>query len=492
MKSPSDNKPESSAPLLQTGGLSRELSRVVLLVFAVVSLWQLAHQLVEILLMFAMVFLLAIILNSVVVWLENRGVRRGIAVGLIMLSFIGSIALGGWLVVPPALKQANQLVSKAPEYWKTIRKRAAVLEQKYPALDQLWPEFLDEENGQNVVGSREKSVKKSTTQVAEDEPEGNRVATADSETNSPTEEAPVPPDISSDEAETNGNKASKSSDEGDAKDNTDAEDKTVTRTVTTKTARAVAEPNPAEAAPPLPFANLLEQDALLGYAKSAFAITATLAGAVFVTVLGFLLLMFTLANPQALVGGLLSIAPENHREATRRSLARVFMQMTGWARATMMNGTITGVLTGVGLTMVGVQPALVFGICAFFGEFVPNVGPLVAAAPAIFVALSMGPEKAMAALGVIIFVQAIASNAINPLIMGREMKLHPVSITFFALAMGKLFGVAGAILAVPAAATSKILLEEFYLRPRGVSEATVEKQARGIVMNESGVDEPDD
>ena len=163
MKSPSDNKPESSAPLLQTGGLSRELSRVVLLVFVVVSLWQLAHQLVEILLMFAMVFLLAIILNSVVVWLEKRGVRRGIAVGLIMLSFMGSIALGGWLVVPPALKQANQLVSKAPEYWKTIRKRAAILEQKYPALDQLWPEFLDEENGQNVVGSREKSVKKSTT-----------------------------------------------------------------------------------------------------------------------------------------------------------------------------------------------------------------------------------------------------------------------------------------------------------------------------------------
>ena len=330
-------------------------------------------------------------------------------------------------------------------------------------------------------------LKNQPLEVAEDEPEGNRVATADNEPSTPIEEAPVPPDISSDkESETNGNKASKSSDEGDAKD------KTVTRTVTTKTARAAAEPNPAEAAPPLPFANLLEQDALLGYAKSAFAITATLAGAVFVTVLGFLLLMFTLANPQALVGGLLSIAPENHREATRRSLARVFMQMTGWARATMMNGTITGVLTGVGLTMVGVQPALVFGICAFFGEFVPNVGPLVAAAPAIFVALSMGPEKAMAALGVIIFVQAIASNAINPLIMGREMKLHPVSITFFALAMGKLFGVAGAILAVPAAATSKILIEEFYLLPRGVSETTVEEQARGIVMNEAGVDEPDD
>ncbi len=486
MKSPSENKPESSsAPLLQTGGLSRELSRVVLLVFAVVSLWQLTHQLVEVLLMFAMVFLLAIILNSVVVWLEKRGLKRGLAVSLIMLCFLGSIVLGGWLVVPPALKQGNQLISQAPDYWKTIRKRASLLEKKYPALEQIWPEFLDD-NGQNVVGSREKSVKKSTTQVAKDEPEDNKASTTDSEAPTSIEEAPVPPDISNDEAKSNGTKASTSSDASEAKD------KTVTRTVTTKTARAVTAPKPVESTPPLPIADLLQQDALLGYAKSAFAITATLAGAVFVAVLGFLLLMFTLANPQALVGGLLSVTPANHREATRRSLARVFMQMTGWARATVMNGTITGVLTGVGLTLVGVQPALVFGICAFFGEFVPNVGPLVAAAPAIFVALSLGPEKAAAALGVIIFVQAIASNAINPLIMGREMKLHPVSITFFALAMGKLFGVAGAILAVPAAATSKILIEEFYLRPHGVSEAVVEEQARGIVMNESGVDEPDD
>jgi predicted PurR-regulated permease PerM len=131
----------------------------------------------------------------------------------------------------------------------------------------------------------------------------------------------------------------------------------------------------------------------------------------------------------------------------------------------------------------------VFGICAFFGEFVPNVGPLVAAVPAIFVAISMGPTKAAMALGVIIFVQAIASNALNPIIMGREMKLHPVSITFFALAMGKLFGVAGAILAVPTAAVSKILVEEFYLRPRGVNEGAIEEQARGIVMNEAGIDD---
>ena len=238
MKSPTDNKLESSsAPLLQTGGLSRELSRVVLLVFVVVSAWQLAHQLVEVLLMFAMVFLLAIILNSVVVWLEKRGLKRGLAVGLIMLSFFGSIALGSWLIVPPALKQANQLVTKAPTYWNKIRQRALELEQKYPALHGLLPELPNAENG----------------------------------VNNPPDGATLSPN------------------------------------------------NPFSTEPS---SGLIGQDALLGYAKSAFAITKTFAGAVFVMVLGFLVLMFTLINPQALVGGLLSVAPENHREATRRSLAR--------------------------------------------------------------------------------------------------------------------------------------------------------------------------
>ena len=241
-----------------------------------------------------------------------------------------------------------------------------------------------------------------------------------------------------------------------------------------------------------PFDNLLQQDALLGYARQALAITTGLLGAIFVTVLSLLLLMFTLANPHALVAGALCAVPEDYREPARRSLARIFTQMTGWARATVINGTITGTLTGIGLMLVGVPSALVLGICAFFGEFVPNVGPLVMAVPAIFVALSISPVMGLKALGVIIFVQAVASNALNPLIMGREMKLHPVTITFFALSMGTIFGVAGAILAVPTAATAKILFEEFYLIPRNIPQAEIEKQARDIVNGEAGVENPDE
>jgi predicted PurR-regulated permease PerM len=421
-------------PLFQNGGLTREMIRVLIVGFALFFGWRIAHHLVAVFLMFALVFLLAIVLNSVVVVLEKRGVRRGLAVGMIMLSFIGAILLGGWLIVPPALQQANALVVKAPKYWQTIQSRAAELEKQYPALHNLWPQVTGE--NQNAAADR-----------VEDAVNANAAT-------SPAEEAPLPPESGAAPATSN---------------NKDKE------TAVKKS----------------PLENFLQQDAVLGYLKSALAFTTGLAGAVFVMVLSFLLLMFTLANPQGLVGGLLSVVPDSHHEAARRSLARIFMQMAGWARATVINGSITGILTGVGLALVGVKPALVLGICAFFGEFVPNVGPLIAAIPALFVAAADSPATALKALGVIVFVQAVASNAINPLIMGREMKLHPVTITFFALSMGKLFGVAGAIMAVPAAATAKILVEEFYLRPRGVQESQITAEADAIVKGEAGVDEPD-
>ena len=64
----------------------------------------------------------------------------------------------------------------------------------------------------------------------------------------------------------------------------------------------------------------------------------------------------------------------------------------------------TGFSIGTGLWLVGVQPALVFGVLAFFGEFIPNVGAFLVAIPILFVALSMGATKCWLALGVILFV----------------------------------------------------------------------------------------
>ena len=150
-------------------------------------------------------------------------------------------------------------------------------------------------------------------------------------------------------------------------------------------------------------------------------------------------------------------------------------------------------LYGVGQVagLLGVQPAFVFGVLAFFGEFLPNIGPVLVAFPVLFVALGISVSKFWLALAAILFVQQIEVNFLVPFILGKQMRLNPVLILFFTVAMGWLFGLAGAILALPAAALTKIVIEEFYLRPRRIDYAPLEREADRIVRSESTGDKLD-
>ncbi len=210
------------------------------------------------------------------------------------------------------------------------------------------------------------------------------------------------------------------------------------------------------------------------------AVSATLSGAL-TFLLALLLTTFILLNPAPLVSGFLCAVPSRYRNAAGRSIGRIQNQMLAWIRATLINGLITGVSTGLLLWWIGVKPALVFGALAFFGEFIPNIGPFIAAVPALFVAAGMGGKTFLLTGAAILFVQQVESNLLVPFIMGKQLELHPFSIIFFALAFGSLFGLAGAILAVPAAAVVKVLFDEFYLMPNRVPEPAIAHSSEVLV-----------
>ena len=223
---------------------------------------------------------------------------------------------------------------------------------------------------------------------------------------------------------------------------------------------------------------------------TGFVITSlrALAGGVLTFLLALLLTVFILLNPAPLVSGFLCAVPARYRDAAGRSVARIQTQMLAWIRATLINGAITGVSTGILLAIIGVQPALVFGALAFFGEFIPNIGPFIAAAPALFVAAGMGGQTFLLAGAAILFVQQVESNVLVPFVMGKQLELHPFSIIFFALAFGSLFGLAGAILAVPAAAVVKVLFDEFYLQPNRVPAEEISDRSEVLVKERAWKD----
>jgi predicted PurR-regulated permease PerM len=209
--------------------------------------------------------------------------------------------------------------------------------------------------------------------------------------------------------------------------------------------------------------------------------TLGLVGGIASVVLAILLLIFVLASPRPLVVAYLALVPDPYREQAHRTLARMMRQMTAWARGVAINGIITGLSIGVLLSLVGVQPALIFGVFAFLGEFLPNIGAFLVSIPILLVALSMGATKFWLALGVIVLVYQVELNVLVPGVLGKEMRLHPVNILFFTLATAELFGLLGVFLAVPAAALVQIVIDEFYLQPRKMDSAALDREAAALV-----------
>src|SRR5438094_1779652 len=140
---------------------------------------------------------------------------------------------------------------------------------------------------------------------------------------------------------------------------------------------------------------------------------------------------------------------------------------------------------GTLLWLIGVQPALMFGVFAFFGEFLPNIDAFLVAIPILLVALSLGATKFWLALAIIVLVYQIELNVLVPGVLGKEMRLHPVNILFFTLATGTMFGLLGVVLAVPAAALFRIAIDEFYLRPRKPDYAAIDREAAAVIEGKS-------
>ena len=124
---------------------------------------------------------------------------------------------------------------------------------------------------------------------------------------------------------------------------------------------------------------------------------------------------------------------------------------------------------------------------AFLGEFVPNIGPVATSLPALFVAAGQGAGTFGLALAAILFVQQVETALLVPLIMGKELDLHPVELFFWTLAAGTLFGLVGALLAVPVAALVRILVDEFYLRPRRLEMPAIDAAAGRLAEGETDV-----
>ncbi|WP_139277689.1 AI-2E family transporter [Rhodococcus marinonascens] len=145
-----------------------------------------------------------------------------------------------------------------------------------------------------------------------------------------------------------------------------------------------------------------------------------------------------------------------HLEAV---LGRMWDTLGGFIRTQALVSLIDAVFIGAGLLILGVPLAPVLAILTFIGGFIPIVGAFVAGALAVLVALvANGLTTAVIVLIIIIVVQQIEGNVLQPVLQSKSMKLHAVVVLLSVAAGGSVFGIVGAFLAVPTAAVIAVVI----------------------------------
>lgn len=137
-------------------------------------------------------------------------------------------------------------------------------------------------------------------------------------------------------------------------------------------------------------------------------------------------------------------------------------RLGSWVRGQFLLMLIIGVTTYIGLLLLGVPYALPLAILAGFMELLPNIGPTLAAVPAILIGFSISPLMALSTTALYFLIQQLENGIVVPKVMQKVVGLNPL-ITLLALAIGfKLGGVFGAILSVPILIVAQVVATEIF------------------------------
>jgi predicted PurR-regulated permease PerM len=173
-----------------------------------------------------------------------------------------------------------------------------------------------------------------------------------------------------------------------------------------------------------------------------------------------ILSLYMASDPQSLINGVLRLVPRRNHAKFLHFLSALSVRLRGWIFGTGVAMIFLGLGATLGLCVLGIPSALAFGIIAGLLEVIPYVGTIVGTILPALVALSLSPVKMLLVLGLFLILNQVDAHLVQPLVMGKQVNLHPVMVILTFLVMGKLLGFFGVLLAVPIAAVIVTIIDE--------------------------------
>lgn len=175
---------------------------------------------------------------------------------------------------------------------------------------------------------------------------------------------------------------------------------------------------------------------------------------------------YMLIDAERLRNLILLLFPAHQRTARAGTIRRMSRKMSSWLGAQLTLALIVGFATFIGLVALQIPYAIPLALLATIGEAVPVIGPILGAIPVLLVALTLSKWQFWAALALTIGIQQVENYLLVPRIMGHRVKISPLAVFIAFLIGASLFGIVGALLAVPSAVIVQLIFEEAFLRHR--------------------------
>ena len=204
-------------------------------------------------------------------------------------------------------------------------------------------------------------------------------------------------------------------------------------------------------------------------------------------VLMAVILFFFLKDGQRIRDFLFDFLPVTQRTKAHTAAERSTVVLGGYLRGTSLIALIDGLIVGLGLAIMQVPLAVPLGVFVFIGGFIPIIGATAAGSLAVLVALIFnGPIPAVVVLAIVVGVNQLEHHLLQPLLMGKVLRIHGLVILLALAAGSTLAGLFGALLAVPLTAVGWTILKTW-----SESETPLPRPMPALPADESEAGEPD-
>ena len=197
------------------------------------------------------------------------------------------------------------------------------------------------------------------------------------------------------------------------------------------------------------------------FVTGAVSVAINLFGIVFVAV-------YLLADSRRLEATVIRMTPHDYRRDVQELWTAFSHTLSRYIGGLGLSLAIQGVLSAVALYFLGVPYAFLLGAWVSITAVVPYIGAWIGAVPAVLLALSISPTRALLTAGLFLVIQQLEGNVLTPRIQGEAVRVHPVLIFLAVIAGGELFGILGVVFAVPILAALRVLFDFFRARLRVV------------------------